>query len=158
MEIANIVKISLVDMPGYISCVLFCQGCNRHCSHCQNKDLIGIEPGAYTWHEIMYFLKERQNIIQGVVFSGGEPTIQPDLLEKVQIVKEMGFKIGLHTNGDGVQFPLVAKHCDYILLSQHNPLKIDIGLRADHLDISTVLKSQDGEYYNNIRTLKRRAS
>ncbi|NGX59687.1 MAG: 7-carboxy-7-deazaguanine synthase [Chlamydiae bacterium] len=51
------------------------------------------------WEEIIHFLKNRRNLLDGIVFSGGEPLSQPHLKEAIIEVKELGFKIGLHTSG-----------------------------------------------------------
>ena len=76
MLIAGLVKTSLVDFPGYISCVLFTPGCNYNCFYCHNRSLID---GAYTTlnrHTVHEFLAKRAGQLDGVVITGGEPTLR----------------------------------------------------------------------------------
>jgi pyruvate formate lyase activating enzyme len=51
------------------------------------------------WHEVLDFLSHRHGLLDGVVFSGGEPTLQDGLMEAMQEIKSLGFAIGLHTAG-----------------------------------------------------------
>lgn len=81
MKIAGFMKTSFVDFPGKIASVVFTQGCNLSCSYCHNADLIeakedfrGIFP-----EEIFQWLSRRKGLIDGVVISGGEPTLQSNL-------------------------------------------------------------------------------
>jgi anaerobic ribonucleoside-triphosphate reductase activating protein len=150
MQINSYQKNSLIDYPGEISCVVFCQGCNRHCVHCHNKDTIEKRNGNVEWSEIETFLQNRKDFITAVVFSGGEPTLQEDLKEKIIICKDFGFKIGLHSNGDLKQFTQVSCLCDYILLSQFNDEKIKIACEANSVSTSKVVWNQDKDDWENI--------
>ena len=157
MKIARFQKNSLIDMPGHIACVIYTQGCNMACEYCHNKQLVPqTEPkNPVTLKEIAAYLNKRKGLIEAVVFSGGEPTIQPDLLEKVSDCIIQGYKIGLHTNGTGVTFPLVAPLCNYILLSHSTPEKIEIAKQADVLDLSEVLWDENKQdWYNKITPCK----
>jgi pyruvate formate lyase activating enzyme len=100
MKIAGIEKLSLVDYPGKISTIVFTQGCNFKCGYCQNPDLIG-EKGQYSAQEqdVLDFLKKRTSMIEGVVITGGEPTLQKDLPEFIQKIKDLGYSVKLDTNG-----------------------------------------------------------
>lgn len=92
--------LTLIDFPGRLSSVIFTQGCNLKCRFCYNKSLLAPCTCDYiSWGRIIDFLKERQGFVEGVVFSGGEPCLQSGLLEAMNEVKELGFEIGLHTNG-----------------------------------------------------------
>jgi len=151
MNIASFQKVSLIDMPQYISSVIYTQGCNRACSYCQNPETIPQErQGQVAWLDIWNHLMTRLGKIDAVVFSGGEPTLQEDLIWKMEACKEKGFKIGLHTNGEGKYFEEVTPLCDYILLSHHNKEKIKIAQKAKHVQLSTVVK-ENGKWKNNIR-------
>ena len=91
---------STVDWPEHISMVIFLQGCPWNCEYCHNPEMIPFNsPSKYNWNDdVIKLLEKRKNLLDGVVFSGGEPTAQ-NLEPYIKIVKNMGFKIGLHTQG-----------------------------------------------------------
>lgn len=100
MKIAGIHKSSLIDYPGKIAAVIFTPGCNFCCPYCHNSQLLqpdNIE--KLNNSEIMTFLEERIGVLQGVVITGGEPTLQAGLFNFVTFVKEMGYAVKLDTNG-----------------------------------------------------------
>ena len=103
MRIGGFQKNSMIDFPGLISSVIFTTGCNFVCPYCHNPDLVNkIKPGggeAIDEGEVFSFLKKRRGLIDGVVITGGEPTLQPDLGQFMVKVKELGFKVKLDTNG-----------------------------------------------------------
>jgi pyruvate formate lyase activating enzyme len=94
-------KNSLIDFPGKISSVIFTKGCNFKCPYCHNPELISFEKdnSVIDINEFFLFLKSRKNFIDAVVITGGEPTLQNDLYEFAQKIKELGFLIKLDTNG-----------------------------------------------------------
>jgi pyruvate formate lyase activating enzyme len=82
---------------------VFAQGCPWACAYCHNPHLLparGSEEIA--WEEVLAFLRTRRGLLDGVVFSGGEPTMQATLPAAIADVRELGFQVGLHTGG---QFP-----------------------------------------------------
>lgn len=92
--------LSTCDWPGELVATVFCQGCPLACRYCHNVDLI--PPGRGTgpdWGEILSVLEKRRGLLDGVVFSGGEPTLQKALPEAVAAVRALGFRVGLHTAG-----------------------------------------------------------
>lgn len=99
MQISGLEKLTVTDFPGFVSCIIFTQGCNFRCPFCQNSDLISNKKGLLSLEEIFNYLKKRKNILDGVVISGGEPTIQPDLKDFILKIKEMKLKVKLDTNG-----------------------------------------------------------
>ena len=96
MQIAGWTKNSFLDFPGRISTVIFAPGCNFRCWYCHNE---GIKDEGIQFSEILQYLDRRKGLVDGVVFSGGEATLQPDLLERMQEVKNRGFLVKLDTNG-----------------------------------------------------------
>ena len=102
MNIGGLQKNSLIDYPGKLSSVIFFSGCNFDCPYCHNPDLAG-ENGAcrndLTSGEVFYFLRQRRGFLDGVVLSGGEPTLQPDLVNLCNQMKEFDFPVKLDTNG-----------------------------------------------------------
>lgn len=101
LKIAGLTPLSTVDYPDILSSVIYTQGCPLRCGYCHNPHLISAKPGkgALTWDSVLRFLQLRLGFLQGVVFSGGEPTFQQGLPQAIKEVKTLGFKIGLHTSG-----------------------------------------------------------
>jgi pyruvate formate lyase activating enzyme len=101
MIIGGFQKFSLTDFPGKTSAIVFTRGCNFKCSFCHNPELV--DPDRYavpiSEAEIRSFLRNRKNQLQGVVVTGGEPTIHPDLPDFLSRLKKLGFPIKLDTNG-----------------------------------------------------------
>ena len=101
MQIRGWVRTSLIDYPGKIATVLFTGGCNFRCPYCQNSELVlhpeslpEIDPA-----EIFQLVTRRWGLIDGVVITGGEPTLQKGLEGSLRKVKELGLAIKLNTNG-----------------------------------------------------------
>jgi len=109
MIIGGIQKTSLIDYPGKVSCVLFFTGCNFNCPYCHNPDLVQGKNGrpALNNEQLMTFLSKRRRFLDGVVITGGEPTLQSDLPDFCRTVKSMGFSVKLDTNGSR---PAMLKH------------------------------------------------
>lgn len=98
--VAGLTRLSTVDWPGRLAAVVFCQGCPWRCTYCQNPGLIDPRrPGGMTWPDVLDFLDRRHGLLDGVVLSGGEPTLQQGLCAAVDQVRERGFAVGLHTAG-----------------------------------------------------------
>ena len=106
MQIGGLQKTSLIDYPGKLSSVIFFAGCNFDCPYCHNPDLArGCPscPNDLTAANICNFLKQRRGFLDGVVVSGGEPTLQPDLSELCKKIKGLGYPVKLDTNGSRPQ-------------------------------------------------------
>jgi len=102
MQIGGLAKNSLIDFPGKLSSVIFFSGCNFDCPYCHNPDLAaGCSPqaGTINFDEICRFLEKRQDFLDGVVISGGEPTLQTDIADVCTQIKNLGFPLKLDTNG-----------------------------------------------------------
>lgn len=100
INIGGLLRFSLLDYPGKISAVIFTQGCPLRCVYCHRPDLQNLNVINETkFEDIIKFLDTRAGLLEGVVFSGGEPLLQKNLYEAIEIVKNMGFSIGLHTSG-----------------------------------------------------------
>ena len=101
MEFKGINKLSLLDYPGKVSAILYVDKCNFCCEYCHNwNTLIAPQDNAdLIFDDILSFLKKRVGVIDGVVISGGEPTLMPDLEDKIKRIKELGFLVKLDTNG-----------------------------------------------------------
>ncbi len=103
MIIGGIQKSSLIDFPTKISCVLFTAGCNFDCPYCHNPELVKPPFTTMNPEEIFAFLNKRKSLLDGVVITGGEPTLQKNLLGFCEKIKALGFPIKLDTNGSHPQ-------------------------------------------------------
>jgi pyruvate formate lyase activating enzyme len=99
LQVGGFVPFTTVDYPGHLAAVVFCQGCVWRCRYCHNPHLQPFDGGCWSWENILALLAERKNFLEAVVFSGGEPTAQSCLPGAMRAVKDLGFKIGLHTAG-----------------------------------------------------------
>lgn len=100
LHVGGLTPLSTTDYPGQLAAVVFCQGCPWQCGYCHNPHLIPRDAeGGQGWDEVKAFLLRRQGLLDAVVFSGGEPTLQSGLAQACTDARELGFKIGLHTAG-----------------------------------------------------------
>ncbi len=126
MTIRGLVPTSLVDYPGEMCTTLFFGGCNLRCPWCHNRELVE-EPWALPEikeEEVYPFLAERQNWIQAVCLTGGEPTLAPGLFDFISNLKKMGFKVKLDTNGTRPRVLsqlLEARLVDYVAMDIKGP-------------------------------------
>jgi pyruvate formate lyase activating enzyme len=102
MKIGGFQPFTLSDFPGRAAAIVFTQGCNFRCPYCHNRQLWPFKPKGPTQireHGVLNFLKERRNHLSGLVITGGEPTLQTNLLSFVRKVKQLGLGVKLDTNG-----------------------------------------------------------
>ena len=100
MKIGGFVPMSLVDYPGMPCAAIFTIGCNLRCPFCHNPGLVLDQAGSEISREIVLeFLRQRRTRLNAVCISGGEPTLQPDLVSFIREVKDIGYKVKLDTNG-----------------------------------------------------------
>ena len=101
MEIHGLQKLTLLDFPGHTACTVFTGRCNFRCPFCQNASLV-LHPetlAVIPEEDVFAFLEKRKGLLDGVAVTGGEPTLQPDLVDFLRRVKGMGFETKLDTNG-----------------------------------------------------------
>lgn len=132
MNISGFTKLTLIDYPKKVACIVFTQGCNYNCGFCHNSGLIKCQKNnLIDEEEIFAYLEKRKNLIEGVVISGGEPTIQKDLISFIKKIKKMGFLVKLDTNGSNpeiVKQILDENLVDYIamdiknIFDEYNPI------------------------------------
>ncbi|KAA5602157.1 anaerobic ribonucleoside-triphosphate reductase activating protein [Blastochloris sulfoviridis] len=100
LSIGGLARWSSCDWPGQLVATVFLQGCPWRCRYCHNPHLLPARSdGEIAWREVLAFLQARRGLLDGVVFSGGEPTIQAALPEAMDAVRALGFGVGLHTGG-----------------------------------------------------------
>jgi pyruvate formate lyase activating enzyme len=100
LRIGGLTPLTTIDFPGRLAAVVFCQGCPWRCGYCHNTGLLdAATPTAHAWADVQQLLYARRGLLDGVVFSGGEPTLQAALPDALARVRELGFATGLHTAG-----------------------------------------------------------
>jgi pyruvate formate lyase activating enzyme len=106
VQVGGVAAMTTIDFPGRLAAVIFCRGCPWRCRYCHNPhlQLFSRSPGPdfrgeIRWSEALSFLDQRRGFLDGVVFSGGEPTFQKDLPRAIREVRAMGYAVGLHTAG-----------------------------------------------------------
>lgn len=130
MEILGLTKTTLLDYPEHVAATIFTGGCNLRCPFCHNRDLVfpeeGISSGRtkyYSEEEILSFLQKRKHILSGICITGGEPTLQADLVNFIQKVKALGLHVKLDTNGfrpDILRFLIHEQFIDYVAVDIKN--------------------------------------
>lgn len=116
---AGFLGVSTLDYPGRVASVLFTQGCNAHCHYCHNRMMIPQTKGAHPAPLVLQKVRERVGFVDGVVVSGGEPTIHPQLEELLRYLKETGCAVKLDTNGiraDVIESILKRSLVDYVAM------------------------------------------
>lgn len=100
IQIGGLVSFTTIDYPGKLACVIFLRGCPIRCAYCSNPHLIEVGDGEYDPEKVFDWLRERVGKLEAVVFSGGEALMQgSSVIDYIKRVRDLGFKIGLHTNG-----------------------------------------------------------
>ena len=144
MKISGLEKLTLTDYPGHLACIIFTQGCNFKCPFCQNSTLLPLEEGLISEEEVFAYLNKRKNVLEGVVITGGEPTIQKDLKNFILKVRNLGLKVKLDTNGYN---PLVLEDLlnnnllDYVAMDIKNSLDDYNDITATKVKIANIEKS-----------------
>ncbi|MBO4323631.1 MAG: anaerobic ribonucleoside-triphosphate reductase activating protein [Clostridia bacterium] len=125
MLILGFQKMTLLDFPNKVACTIFTGGCNLRCPFCHNAKLV-TEINAeekYSKEEILAFLSKRKGLLDGVCITGGEPLIQDGIKDFTIMIKEMGFKVKLDTNGfypDKLKELVNEKLVDYVAVDVKN--------------------------------------
>ena len=147
MEFVGIDKFSLLDYDEKVSVVLFSPACNFRCPFCHNGDSVLNSNTPIPFEEILNYLKSRVGLVDAVVFTGGEPTLMPELKERIKAVRELGFLVKLDTNGTN---PDILKNLldegllDYVAMDVKNSEK-EYAKTAGcpHLNFENVRKSME---------------
>jgi len=105
LRVGGLARLSSVDWPGELAATIFAQGCPWNCAYCHNPHLLPAMPTAenpgerFPWRAVIAFLESRVGLLDGVVFSGGEPLAQAALPAAIAEVRALGFRVALHTSG-----------------------------------------------------------
>lgn len=148
MKIGGLQKFSLLDYPKELSAIVFTQGCNFRCPYCHNPELV--EPRIYSpllnTEKVLRFLYKRRKKLSAVVVTGGEPTLQEDLIPFLKILKAMRFKVKLDTNGalpDTLSKVIQAGAVDYIAMDIKAPLILYPSLTQSDVDANAIMRSME---------------
>lgn len=146
MKIQGLQKLTLLDYPEHTACTVFTPGCNFRCPFCHNASLvIRSNDDEICEDEFFAFLQKRKNLLDGVCITGGEPTLQPDLIPFMKKVRKTGYLIKLDTNGyrpEILKKVLDEGLCDYVAMDiKSSPLRYDQLSGVSPLDFSKIKNS-----------------
>ncbi len=148
MKIYGLQKLTLLDYPGRTACTVFLGGCDLRCPFCHNYELAtGAADPVMDEDELIEFLGHRKGLLDGVVFTGGEPALSLGLPSLMRRVKDMGFLAKLDTNGmhpDILEDILSAELADYVAMDiKNSPEKYAVtsGIPAERLDLGALKRS-----------------
>jgi pyruvate formate lyase activating enzyme len=125
MKIMGLEKMTLLDYPGKVACTVFLAGCNFRCPFCHNPRLVfGKDlPAAVETADFFEFLSRRIGLLDGVCITGGEPLLQPEIVEFISRIQQMGFDVKLDTNGsrpETLAYLLDHELIDYVAMDIKN--------------------------------------
>lgn len=145
MIIGGLQKTTLIDFPGKLACTVFLSGCNFRCPWCYSAELVLpakiINQPRIAENVFFDFLRERRGLLEGVVICGGEPTINNDLPQFVEKIKNLGFSVKLDTNGSNPKMlnDLIAqKLIDYVAMDIKVPKEKYAGYFGKCVDIKDI--------------------
>ena len=150
MNIGGFQKVTLIDYPGKIAATVFTMGCNFLCPFCHNSELVDgkkmKDQPRIEQAEILKFLTTRQELLEGVCITGGEPTLQPDLPEFIKKIKDLGFLVKLDTNGSNPQMLanlLEEKLIDFVAMDIKAPLEKYKKVVGEKINLEDIQRSVD---------------
>jgi len=146
MKIGAVQRFSLIEYPGKISAIIFCQGCNFRCPYCYNRELVLPElfQPLLLEEDILDFLAKRRGKLEAVTITGGEPALQPDLNSFISRLKGMEYLVKVDTNGS---IPIVLEEwiqsrlVDYIAMDIKGPLDKYGEITRSGIDPDKILQS-----------------
>ena len=144
MRIGGFQKCSLIDYPGKLSAIIFTAGCNFKCSYCHNPELVNPElfPEPIPEEDILSFLRKRKGKLDALVITGGEPTLQEDLVEFALKVRELDFLVKLDTNGSNPRaLEEIIRIVDYVAMDIKAPLEKYQQVSNSSIDTGEIKKS-----------------
>jgi pyruvate formate lyase activating enzyme len=155
MLIAGFEKNTLLDYPGKVASIIFTYGCNLRCPYCHNPELV-IKPcdkkNLFSEELIFDYLKKRKGLIDALVITGGEPTLQKDLVSFIQKAKDLDILVKLDTNGindDIVKHIISLNIVDYWAMDIKYPSEYleEYGIEAQKVENSIDMIMSSGKKY-----------
>ena len=144
INIGGLQKFSLSDYPNKIAAIIFLRGCNFRCHYCHNNNLWDTTLQSMPLEKIFSFLKLRREQLNGVVITGGEPTMYTDLFLFLKEIKKLGYNIKLNTNGsypDRLKMLIQKNLLDYIAMDIKAPLEKYNAVCIKKIDTRVIQKS-----------------
>ncbi|MDT8419763.1 MAG: anaerobic ribonucleoside-triphosphate reductase activating protein [Desulfuromonadales bacterium] len=148
MRIKGFQGTSLLDFPGRLAALVFSGGCNLTCPYCHNPGLV-LDPGQYPDYPVEHLLadlRRRCGFIDGVVVSGGEPTLDPGLESFLRQLKDLDLQIKLDTNGllpEVLRRLLEQQLVDYLAIDLKTSPKRYSELHGCYVDSTPLLETID---------------
>lgn len=144
MEIASWLETSFIDWDGNISAVLFLPGCNFRCPFCHNHEIVFYNGNGISLDNILNHLEKYKRWLDGIVISGGEPTIHKELPDILRMIKRRGWRVKLDTNGSNpgiIEMLLKENLVDYIAMDiKTSPKKYEMAV-GKRVDLTLILES-----------------
>jgi pyruvate formate lyase activating enzyme len=146
--IGGIQKVSLIDYPGKISAIIFTRGCTFRCPYCHNSQLVlpNLFQDPIPEEEVIDFLQSRRKFLDAVVITGGEPTLQKDLLQFMKRIKDMGYLVKLDSSGifpDVLERAIKEKLVDYMAMDIKAPFEKYALVVGANPDMKNIRRSVD---------------
>ena len=152
MLIGGLQRMTLLDYAGKVACIVFTYGCNFRCPYCHNAPLVTDAPALVGEKELFDFLERRRGLLDGVVISGGEPTLHKDIIPFLGKIKALGYSVKLDTNGtapDLLSEMISLGLCDYVAMDIKNsrekyPLSVgcEVDVKAIEKSVSLLLEGR----------------
>ena len=148
VEIKGLQKTTLIDFPGKIACIVFLPNCNFNCGFCFNRQLVKAPEELETVSEKGFFdfLEKRKKWLDGVVITGGEPTLQSDLQDFIRKIRALGFLVKLDTNGSNpsvLEKLLKEKLVDFVAMDIKSSLQNYEKATNCKVDLNRISKSAE---------------
>ncbi|MFC1789706.1 anaerobic ribonucleoside-triphosphate reductase activating protein [Patescibacteria group bacterium] len=150
MHIGGLEKLTLIDYPGKLAATVFLTGCNFRCPWCYSSEIVLPEKikkqPKISEKKLFKFLKERKNLIEGVVICGGEPTMSKDLPKFIKKIKKMRFFVKLDTNGSDPKMLkklIDEKLVDYVAMDIKVPREKYTKIVGEKIDVEKIQESID---------------
>lgn len=149
LNIRGFQKMTLLDFPGKVACIVFTGGCNFRCPFCHNASLVTGENSDdnISEDEVFSYLEKRKGLLDGVCITGGEPLLQPDIMKFIYNVKQLGYSVKLDTNGTSPDklIALVEQGLvDYVAMDIKNSYeKYAMTAGVDNVKLSDINRSID---------------
>ena len=149
-------KLTLLDYPGNMACTVFTGGCNFRCPFCHNRSLVFLNENdsEIANEDIFDFLKGRNNILDGVCITGGEPLLHKGIRSFIQRVRDLGLKVKLDTNGsnfNAMKELIDDGLIDYVAMDIKNcPDKYAMTIGLENYDLSEIEKSKNYLLENHV--------
>ena len=147
MKFGGLQKLTLLDYPEHVACIIFTMGCNFRCPFCHNNSLVTgnfATLDSISEEEVLEFLQKRKSMLEGVVITGGEPLLHTDIAEFMRKVKALGYKVKLDTNGafpDRLKALVEAQLVDYVAMDIKNSRELYGRTAGCAVDLDNVCES-----------------